>query len=294
MQEGPVYCSACGLRVDAPGRTCPKCGEPLPAPPTVIGYGDPSKPPQSQPQQASSSVFGTSPLAMTPFPSARPPAPDPAPAPIPQDLPHHPPTAQVAAAVPLPPALAQLPPQPEPVHKPGTEQQAPAPAALQQSGVAPTVPDGEPMPQPQTRLRNKLAGVLLSIWGLLLLLVGLVFSGIHLTMIVQHGFWNLHDAVLAAFWISVALVPSALLQLAAGVANLTGRLAPRAQALVALAVQIAWGVAAVVTMNEEFLAQGPVLLLQILAGLTFVPSFAGAILTWAAARNRPMVYAPRP
>jgi len=306
MDYGPIYCAVCGLRVDSPGRTCPKCGEPLPAPPTVIGYGDPSQPPESQPREAGSSVFGTSPLAMTPFPSRVPAPPPPAPAPIDQDaqppapapIPQEqagPAPAPPPAHLPLPPPIARLPATPEQLPpKPGTEQTAPAPSALQSYGVAPTVPDRDPMPEASPRPRNRLAGGLLTIWGVVLLIAGLVFSGIHLMMVLEHGFWNLHDALHAALWVSVALLPVALLQLAAGVSNLLGRLAPRAQALVALLAQAVWAIAAVLAIHASFMTQGPALLIEILAGGTILPSLVGAILAWVAARPRTMVYAPGP
>ena len=111
-----IFCPGCGVPIDNPGRSCPSCLEPLPAPKTVVGYGDLTAERIDVPEPAAPQGAGAEPALGSTWNSASEPGPAPVPAPAPAEanphvtFPGHPGPSASPAAVIVPAPEPALPP----------------------------------------------------------------------------------------------------------------------------------------------------------------------------------------
>ncbi len=298
MQQGPTYCTSCGMPIQRVGKACPHCGEPLPAPPTVPGYAEPERmapqpppPPPVQPVQPPmvAPAVVPSPLAVTPFPPVQPPG--------------------TAEQQPLPQVIHGHAPAAQPL---GVEVQPPAPFVPQPFVISPIVPQGQGTPQirdlspiesaatlpaggaleqagpADTRKgrtwRTIVGGGMLT-WGILLGIVSTTFVVAHVTIIAKSGWANVHGAVVAMLWVSIAMLLAASLEAAAGAVCLRGGPSPRASVSVATVAQIVWSVVAISVMANQLSSKdGPALRFEVLVGVSVLPTIAFGILALAAGK----------
>lgn len=261
MSQAPSYCAKCGSKREAAARVCSRCGEPYPAPPTVVGYEDPLRmapQPQAQPQ-------AVSPFAATAFAPPQ--------AAVPQ------PAAPFAPTAPQPPPPAALLAQPPQVF---------VPPAAQALGTQPLdVPSSQPAIAEDRRGRTWriVVGGAWVTHGLLLLIAASAFVAVHLTLMTRFGYAHLNEAVKASFGISLAMLLPALAGIAAGRSSLRGTASLRGLSVVAALAHVVWAGVAIGVLATSYASEGPAVLLEILAGLSVLPAILLGILALAAGKS---------
>ena len=135
------------------------------------------------------------------------------------------------------------------------------------------------------------AGGALLTWGLVFLLLALSFTVMHATILLRHGYWNAHESLLAASWISVgACVPSTLI-LVAGAGWLSGRGSPRALAFAGFVTNTLW-IGAAIGLLATFFHPDPLVVWSMIASGSTVLATA-VCMGLVIASNRWMAGRPR-